>query len=86
LPHDERRERLGRLASDEHINDARAEADNARRERQENLRRFANEIIDELETEIMTRASGAGLSDPGEFLEYVEVMLSNRVIERRLAP
>jgi hypothetical protein len=77
---------VNRLPSDEHINDARAEADSARRERQEHLRRFANEIIDELEAEIMTRASGAGLSDPREFLEYVEVMLSNRVIERRLAP
>ena len=75
-----------RLPSEDDINDARAAADNARRERQENLRRFANEIIDELEAEIMTRASGAGLSDPGEFLEYVELMLSNRVIERRLAP
>jgi uncharacterized iron-regulated protein len=75
-----------RLPSEDDINDARAAADNARRERQENLRRFANEIIDELEEEIMTRASGAGLSDPGEFLEYVELMLSNRVIERRLAP
>jgi major membrane immunogen (membrane-anchored lipoprotein) len=75
-----------RLASDEHINDAREAADNARRQRQQNLRTFADALIDEIEDTILGRASAAGLSNPAEFLEYVELMLSNRVIERRLAP
>jgi major membrane immunogen (membrane-anchored lipoprotein) len=75
-----------RLASGEHINAAREEADNARRQRQQNLRRFADALIDEIESIILGRAGAAGLSNPEEFLEYVELMLSNRVIERRLAP
>ncbi|HXN74132.1 MAG TPA: hypothetical protein VN861_16415 [Candidatus Acidoferrales bacterium] len=75
-----------RLASDEHINDAREAADTARRQRQQNLRNFADAVVDEIELTILGRASAAGLSNPEEFLEYVEMMVSNRVIERRLAP
>jgi hypothetical protein len=78
--------RRQRLTTDEHINDAREEADTSRRQRQLNLRRFADATIDEIERMILEHAGNAGISNPQEFLEYVEMMLANRVIERRLAP
>lgn len=75
-----------RLPSDEHINDAREEADRARRSRQAAVRKYAHEVIDDLEADVLARASRAGISNPAEFLEYVEQLITGRVLERRLAP
>ena len=75
-----------RLPSDEHITAAREEAHRTRKRRQHNLRLYANDLIDELEAIVLTRAAGAGISNPDELLEYVEQLIAGRVIERRLAP
>lgn len=50
------------------------------------MRHLADLVIDDLETQILAIADDHNIADRASFLEYIEMMMGNRVIERRLAP
>jgi hypothetical protein len=76
----------GRLPLEEAITAARLEARRREYVRQTAIRHLTEIIIDDLEAQILRAADEHGITDRTAFLEYVQVMMGNRVIERRLAP
>ncbi len=71
---------------EEAITAARLEARRREQVRQGAIRHLAEIIIDLLEEQICAAADEHNIRDRAAFLEYVEMMMSNRVLERRLAP
>jgi hypothetical protein len=50
------------------------------------MRHLAELVIADLEEQILAIADDHNIADRASFLEYIEMMMGNRVIERRLAP
>jgi hypothetical protein len=75
-----------RLPLDESIAAARIEARRRELVRQTAVRHLAELVIDTLEEQILVIADDHNITDRTSFLEYVEMMMGNRAIERRLAP
>ena len=75
-----------RLPLDEAIAAARIEAPRRELVRQTVIRHLVEAVIDGLEEQILAIASDHNIQDRAAFLEYVEMMMGNRVMERRLAP
>jgi hypothetical protein len=75
-----------RLPLEEAITAARLEARRREYVRQTAMRHLTEIIIDDLENQILAAADDHGISDRTSFLEFVEVMMGNRVLERRLTP
>jgi hypothetical protein len=75
-----------RLPLDEAITAARLEARRREYVRQTAMRHLTEIIIDDLEAQILRVADEHGIGDRTAFLEYVQVMMGNRVLERRLTP
>ena len=75
-----------RLPLDESIAAARIEARRRELVRSTVLHRLAELVIDGLEEQILAIADEHNIADRTSFLEYIEMMMGNRVIERRLAP
>jgi hypothetical protein len=75
-----------RLPLDDSIAAARIEARRRELVRTNVMRRLAERVIDDLETQILAIAADHNIADRASFLEYIEMLMGNRVIERRLAP
>jgi hypothetical protein len=71
---------------DESIAAARVEARRRELVRSTVMRHLAELVIDDLEMKILAIADDHNIADRASFLEYIEMMMGNRVIERRLAP
>ena len=71
---------------DESIAAARIEARRRELVRTNVMRHLAEHVIDDLETQILAIAADHNIADRASFLEYIEMLMGNRVIERRLAP
>jgi hypothetical protein len=75
-----------RLPLDDSIAAARIEARRRELVRTNAMRHLAELVIDGLEEQILIIADDHNIADPASFLEYIEMLMGNRVIERRLAP
>jgi len=75
-----------RLPLDDSIAAARIEARRRELVRTNVMRHLAELVIDDLETQILAIANDHNIADRASFLEYIEMLMGNRVIERRLAP
>jgi hypothetical protein len=75
-----------RLPFNEAIAAARVEARRRELVRQKAMHNLALNTIDQLEEEILHIADLAGITERTEFLSYIQMMMGNRVIERRIAP
>ena len=71
---------------DESTAAARIEARRRELVRTNVMRHLAEHVIDDLETQILAIAADHNIADRASFLEYIEMLMGNRVIERRLAP
>ena len=71
---------------DESIAAARIEARRRELVRTNVMRHLAEHVIDDLETQILAIAADHNIADRASVLEYIEMLMGNRVIERRLAP
>ena len=75
-----------RLPLDESTAAARIETRRRELVRSTVMRHLAELVIDGLEEQILAIADEHNIADRTSFLEYIEMMMGNRVIERRLAP